>query len=213
MKESDLYPIVKKSFNQDGYTVYAEVACNYRGVDMVAEKGEEHIAIELKLSFNDKVIQQARGNKYFFNKTYVAFPVKKPIYFEDQDVFANLRESVQWRYEVCRKMGIGILEILPSGVIFEVLEAEVLVPKRRLDLTHYIESDDDLGGLPYQRGVSEGYHELESIKRYVTANPNASWSDIFESVSNHYSSAKSMSGAMRQWRGFRLQEFKNGLQS
>lgn len=214
MKEADLYAPVKKSFKADGYAVYAEVACNYRGVDMVAEKGDEQIAIELKLSFNDKVVQQARDNKHFFDKSYIAFPVKKPIYFNMPDELAKLRESVQWRYTVCQKMGIGILEVLPSGVIFEVLEAEVLERNkhiRRLDLTHYIEADDDLGGLPYQRGVSEGYHELEGIKRYVTAHPNASWKEIFDNVSNHYSSHTSMAGAMRQWRGFSLAEFKKGL--
>lgn len=212
--EADLYPLVKKSFKADGYAVYAEVACNYRGVDMVAEKGEEQIAIELKLTFNDKVVQQARGNKHFFDKSYIAFPVKKPIYFENPDVFAKLRESVQWRYEVCRKMGIGILEVLPSGVVFEVLEAQQLERNkhiRRLDLTHYIDADDDVGGLPYQRGVSEGYHELEAIKRYVTEHPTASWKEIFSAVSNHYSSPQSMAGAMRQWRGFSLAEFKHGL--
>lgn len=212
LREADLYPIVKKIFKADGYAVYAEVACNYRGVDMVAEKGEEQIAIELKLSFNDKVVQQARSNKYFFDKTYIAFPVKKPIYFENADVFAKLRESVKWRYEVCRKMGIGILEVLPSGTIFEVLEAKALdAPRRRLDLTHYIDADGDVGGVPYQKGVSEGYHELEAIKRYVTAHPTASRKEIFENVSNHYSSPASMFGAMGQWRGFNLSEFKASL--
>ena len=214
MKEADLYAPVKKSFKEEGYSVYAEVACNYRGVDMVAEKGEEQIAIELKLQFNDKVVRQATGNKHYFDKTYVAFPVKKPIYFNNPDELAKLRESVQWRYAVCQKLGIGILEVLPSGLVFEVLEAKQLdEPRRRLDLTHYIDADDDIGGLPYQRGVSEGYHELEAIKRYVTEHPTASWSEIYQNVSNHYSGAQSMAGAMRQWRGFSLQEFKKSLPS
>lgn len=210
-KESDLYPLVKKSFNKDGYTVYAEVAVDYRGVDLVAAKGDEQIAVELKLSFNDSVVQQAMLATHHFDKVYVAFPVKKAIYFNISEHFEKLRETTKRRYGWCEQRGIGILEVFESGLIFEVLEPKVQQPYRKVDLQHYVESDDDLGGVPYQRGVSEGYHELMSIRKYVTEHPTASWKEIYANVSNHYSSHTSMAGAMRQWRGFNLSEFKASL--
>lgn len=210
-KESDLFPIIKKHFKDMGYTVYAEVAAMYRGVDLVAVKGEEHIAVELKLSFNDGVCHQAMIDTQNFDKVYVAFPVPKAIFYHQESVFWKVKESIQRRYTWLENRGIGMLQVLPSGMVYEDLEPKQQTPYRKLDLQHYIESDDDLGGVPFQRGVSEGYHELESIKKYVTANPNANWREIYDNVSNHYSSHTSMAGAMRQWRGFSLQEFKSGL--
>lgn len=209
--EADLYPLVKKYFKSLGYTVYAEVAHYYRGIDLVAIKDEHHIAVELKLCFNDKVVSQAIQNSISFDHVYVAYPVKKPVYFHFDETYWKLRESTRSRYERCVGRGVGILQILPTGVIYEALEPKQQEFFKKLDYTHYEENDKDVGGLPYQKGVSAGYHELESIKKYVTNNPNASWQDIFDNVHTHYANAKSLSGAMRQWRGFSLQDFKRRL--
>lgn len=211
MKEADLYPIVKKPFKEKGYKVFAEVAHFLRGIDLVAVNDTEHIAVELKLSFNRHVIRQAGYNTISFDKSYVAFPVKKPIYFFNDKDFWKLRDSTRERYYACVREGIGILEILPSGVIFEALEAKKQTPIRRMDFTHFEESENDIGGMPCQKGVSAGYYELENIKDYVTAHPDASRKEIWQNVHNHYSSPSSMFGAMGQWRGFNLTEFKKTL--
>jgi hypothetical protein len=211
-KESDLYPIIKKYLKEQGYTVFAEVACDYRGVDMVAVKGDEHIAIELKLQFNYKLLRQAYLGKSHFDKVYIAYPVKNATLFHVDDVYWSLRETTRQKYDLCRAWGLGIMQVLPTGMIYEALEPTQQKPYRKLDLQHYIEADDDLGGVPYQRGVSEGYQELKSIKSYVTVHPTASWQEIYDNVSNHYSSARSMAGSMGQWRGFSLVQFKIDLQ-
>lgn len=212
-KESDLFPIIKKSFNGQGYKVFAEVACNYRGVDMVAAKGDEHVAIELKTSFNSHLLTQASWNTHFFDKVYVAYPVREAILFHVEDVFWKLRESTRDKYSFCEKRGVGILQVLPTGMIYEALEPTQQKPFRKLDLQHYVETDEDFGGVPHQKGVSEGYHELESIKKYVIAHPDANWKEIYENVPTHYSSANSLSGSMSQWRGFYLTKFKKTLGS
>lgn len=211
VKEADLYPIIKKSFKADDYAVFAEVACDYRGVDLVAVKGDEHIAVELKLSFNDHVLRQATWDANFFDKVYVAYPVKKAVLFHVDDVYWSLREAAQQRYDYCKKWGIGILQVLPSGMIYEALEPTQQKPYRKLDLQHYVDADDDVGGVPYQKGVSEGYHELESIKKYVIAHPTASWREIYANVPTNYSSHTSLASSMSQWRGFYLQQFKDSL--
>lgn len=211
MKECDLYPIVKKMFKERGYSVFAEVAHFMRGIDLVAIKEEEHIAVELKLSFNWDVVRQAHTNKISFDKSYVAYPVKKPVLFHSEDVYWKLRDSTKQRYDRCVKEGIGIFQILPSGVIFEALEGQQLDPVRRMDFTHHKESEHDLGGLPSQKGVSAGYYELECIKDYVREHPDAKWKEIYDNVHNHYSNEKSLAGCMASWRGFSLSDFKKSL--
>ena len=207
-RETDLFPIVKNAFKNKGYTVYAEVAHFLRGIDLVAVNEEEHIAVELKLQFNDHLVRQAGWDSISFDKVYVAFPVKKAIFFHKDEVFYKLRQGVQERITKCEKRGIGILQILPTGVIFEALEAKKQENIRRMNFEHHKEGEEDIGGLPNQKGVSAGYYELETIKDYVLSHPNCSWKEIFENVHTHYADHRSLAGAMRQWRGFSLKDFK-----
>lgn len=210
-KEQDLFPIIKKSFKERGFAVYAEVAHYLRGIDLVAVKPEEHIAVELKMTFNNHLIRQAGWDTTSFDKVYIAFPVSKPVLYHNDETYWKIKESVRARYDRCVAQGIGIFQILPSGVIFEALEAKQQEYLKRMDFSHYTEGEDDIGGLPSQKGVSAGYYELESIKDYVRAHPEARWQEIFDNVHTHYSNHRSLAGAMRQWRGFSLQEFKKTL--
>jgi len=208
MKEKDLFPTLKKHFKDKGYTVFAEVPCFYRGVDFVAAKGSEHIAVEMKLSFNYDVVRQAHGNITSFGTSYVAYPVKKPVLFHKEEVYWKLRESIRERYDQCRKYGIGIIQVLPKGTIFIALDPVHKPPYRVFDFSQYRESEDDEAGLPFQKGVSSGYMELKAIKEYVLKNPKATWKEIFNNVQNHYANQYSLAGSMKSWRGFDLKKFK-----
>lgn len=209
-KESDLYPIIKNYFKERGYVVYAEVAHYLRGIDLVAISETEHIAVELKLRFNYDVVRQASWNRVSFNKSYICFFTNKPKFFHDYH-FDKLTKMQQELYCRLENEGIGILEVLPSGTIFEALKPKEQNPHKRIDFTHHKESEDDLGGLPCQKGVSAGYYELECIKDYVRKYPNATWREIYANVHTHYSNHNSLAGAMSQWRGFNLRDFKNTL--
>lgn len=211
LREKDLFPPLKKHFKEQGYSVFAEVPCFYRGVDFVAAKESDHVAVEMKMSFSWEVIRQAHGNVISFGKSYIAFPVKKHFLVHDAN-FWELDKKKQDKVDHCMKRGIGILQVLPHGTIFEALEARYEKPYRIFDFSQFKESDEDEAGLPCQKGVSAGYYELEAIKAYVTKNPNAKWKEIFENVQNHYSSHTSMAGSMKSWRGFSLGDFKKSLQ-
>lgn len=211
VQEKDLFPPLKQHFKERGFSVYAEVAHFLRGIDLVAVKEEEHIAVELKMRFDDHCVRQASWDTISFDKVYVAFHTKKPVLFHSNDVYWKLKDSIKQRYDRCVSQGIGIFQVLPSGVIFEALEPKRQERIRRMDFAHHVESENDIGGLPCQKGVSAGYYELENIKDYVRAHPQAKWQEIFENVHTHYSSAKSLAGSMGQWRGFSLVEFKKSL--
>jgi hypothetical protein len=214
MLEKDLFPPLKKSYKEQGYKVFPEVPGHYSGmrsIDFVAVKGDEQIAVEMKLSFNWKVIYQAHYNKIDFGKSYIAFPVKRPKIFGTTDKKYQPTNKDYEKFDRCVSEGIGILEVLPDGTIFEALEGIYEKPYKPYSFEGFIENDDDEAGLPYQKGVSAGYYELKQIESYVINNPNAKWKDIYENVSNHYSSPQSMAGAMSQWRGFNLTDFKKSI--
>ncbi len=70
MKETDLYKPVKELLTELGYDVKAEVA----HVDVVAVKEREWVAVELKTSFNIKLLLQATERQKLAEKVYVAIP-------------------------------------------------------------------------------------------------------------------------------------------
>lgn len=68
LKEADLYMPIKAFFIENDYTVKGEV----KDVDMVVSKDDSHIAIELKTSFNLKLVLQAVERQKYFDSVYVA---------------------------------------------------------------------------------------------------------------------------------------------
>lgn len=73
MKETDMYPPIKKFLAKDGYTVHSEVD----GIDILAKKGEEMIAVEMKTAFNLKLVYQLIERRKIVDKVYAYIPLGK----------------------------------------------------------------------------------------------------------------------------------------
>lgn len=71
MKETELYKPVKELFEELGYEVYSEV----KDMDVVAIKNDEKTIIELKTSFNLKLILQAIKRQKISQNVYIAIPI------------------------------------------------------------------------------------------------------------------------------------------
>jgi hypothetical protein len=209
-KEKDLFPPLKKMFKEQGYSVFAEVPVHYRGVDFVAVKDDDHIAVEMKLSFSSDVIRQASYSIGVFNKAYVAFPVAKPFLIHDEHYW-ELNQKLQQKVDWCSKYGIGILQVMRCGTIFTALEARDCDRRRIFDFQHYRENEEDEAGLPFQKGVSAAARELVGIKEYIKLHPYCDWKEIYANVQNHYANWRSLAGSMGQHRGFSLAEYKKEL--
>ena len=206
-KESDLFPPLKKYFNDLGYQVFAEVPCHYRSVDFVAVKKGEHIAVEMKTGFTKGVVRQASTNILSFHKSCIAYPVKKAKIFNK-----NTNERDARKYDICFSNGIGILQVLPHGTIFEALEAKIHKPfLKEYDFSTFESNDNDVAGIPFQKGVSTAFVVLDRIKSYLRKHPKADWKEIYENIQHHYSSKASLAGSMTHWKGFNIKEFKNTL--
>ena len=74
MKETDLYPLIKKYFVEKGFDVRAEVM----DCDVVAKKDDVMIAIEMKTSLGTRLLSQAAERQRWFDLVYIAVP--KPSY-------------------------------------------------------------------------------------------------------------------------------------
>lgn len=77
MQEIDLYKPIENYYSALGYTVKAEV----KDCDVVCQKEEETIIIELKLQFSLKLIYQAMDRQALTSQVYIAIPRPKKAFF------------------------------------------------------------------------------------------------------------------------------------
>lgn len=99
LKEADLYEPVKKLLIKQGYEVRGEV----KNCDIVAKNVEtdEMIVVELKKSFNLKLLYQAMDRRSITNQVYVA--IFRPKSYKDKNTMRML--------QLLRELGIGLITV------------------------------------------------------------------------------------------------------
>jgi len=97
-KESDLYIPIKNLFEKNGYQVHGEV----KDIDMMVTKEDESIAIELKPTFNLKLILQAVDRQKSIGSVYVAI-------FKPKTVNKRYREIIH----LIKRLELGLITVSP----------------------------------------------------------------------------------------------------
>ena len=73
MKEVDMYKPLKKLLKAKGYTVHSEV----ESLDVMAQKGDELLIVEMKTSFNLQLIYQLIERLKITDQVYAYVPLGK----------------------------------------------------------------------------------------------------------------------------------------
>ena len=113
MKETDLYIPVKELLTELGYDIRSEV----KDVDIAAIKGDELIIIELKTSYNLKLIIQAAKRQRLTDQVYIAIP--RPVYKK------RFGRDFKDREFLLRRLGLGLIFVAMdsekpyASVVFE----------------------------------------------------------------------------------------------
>jgi hypothetical protein len=102
MKETDLYKPLKKHLEKAGYTVRAEV----HGCDLTAVKDGEVVIVELKTSFNLKLVYQAMTRQRLSDSIYVAVPKPKTSLF---------RSPWKEALHLLKRLEIGLIFLKPAA--------------------------------------------------------------------------------------------------
>lgn len=121
MRESDLFPPIRRLFEDLGYVVHAEV----KNCDVTATKGDELIVVELKKSLTTKLLAQAVTRQKTGALVYVAIP--KPKKYRPR----AYRETL----DLLKKLELGLIFVnLPDGNAFaEVVQDPEPFAGLRLD--------------------------------------------------------------------------------
>lgn len=100
MKETDLFPPIKKYLLKQGYEVYSEVEGKWfkKRADIIATNKNNLIALEMKTSLSFQLIDQARFWLRFSDYVFIVIPKVKT-------------ERSYTAIETLKSLGIGMLEV------------------------------------------------------------------------------------------------------
>ena len=101
MKETDLYPPVKKYLEQQGYTVKGEI----QDCDVLAVKDDVLVVVELKKSLNLTLLLQAIDRKSMTDDVYIAVP----------NSGKTLKKQYRQITKLLKLLSIGLLLVDPAG--------------------------------------------------------------------------------------------------
>lgn len=122
LKEKDLFPPLRAYFEQQGYTVQAEV----NNADVVAEKKGEWIVVEMKTSFNLKLVYQLIDRQRLSDNVYAAIPTN----------YKKIRSSAHKdMVKLLRRLGIGLILIHQKRAGMEV-EIALNPGEKRFNKSH-----------------------------------------------------------------------------
>lgn len=188
MTEKDLAQKFVEYFSS--YDLYFEVDYAGHQIDIVALEGSITTAIEVKTSFNFKVLEQALMNKPYFNYSYIAVP-----WFKDSEVQRRL----------CKDYGIGLIVYNDK---WRYNEVEVLVQPK---LTR-IKSDKLVNRLSDRHknskpGTKSGDSEkvtafqltVDNLKQQIKRHPEQTIKETIESISHHYRNDLMAKNNIYQW--------------
>ena len=120
MKETELYEPIKSYLLKNGYKVQAEV----KNCDIACLYEDKLIVIEMKKSFNLKLLYQAMDRKSFADKVFVA--INRPKNFRKKETKHMLK--------ILKSMDIGLITVAldsPLKAVEIVLEPEDKTIKRK----------------------------------------------------------------------------------
>ena len=165
-KEADLYLPIKNYFLSQGYEVYGEV----KDIDMVLKKDEDIFGIELKTTFNLKLILQAVERQKYMNAVYVA--IEKPTYNKRYKEIVHLLKRLE--------IGLITVDFLKTKVSVTIEHHPILFSRKTYtkkkqmilkEVNNRLGIEDNIGGTTKVKRLTS-YKEDALLIAYVMTTYN-----------------------------------------
>jgi hypothetical protein len=186
MKETE---VAKDVINYlSDYDLYYEVM----DVDIIAKLDNILTAVEVKVTMNFKVIEQAYNNLIHFHYSYIAVPFGK---------FRN------FQYRICKDYGIGVLELRYNpynGKLNDINERVKPKFNRHAFTKHIVLTPEDkksIAGASGKDGTTRTSFKitLEAINEYVSRHEGCTFKELFDNINHHYHNFTSARNATYKW--------------
>jgi hypothetical protein len=118
IKETDLYPPIKRMLEGQGYIVKGEIGA----VDVVAVRGdEEPLIVELKTGFSLSLFHQAIARQAITDAVYIAVP----------RAGKSFSKTLAGNKALCRRLGLGLITVrLEDGLVEIHADPEPYKPRQ-----------------------------------------------------------------------------------
>ena len=108
LRETDLYPPVKRLLEEQGYEVKSEIGA----ADVVAlREGDDPVVVELKTGFALSLFHQAIERQRVTDAVYVAVPLGPGRAF---------RQALRRNLTLCRRLGLGLITVRGADGLVEI---------------------------------------------------------------------------------------------
>lgn len=175
-QEKEMAPIVHAFLTRKNLRVRSEVV----GYDIMGDNGQDIYIIEMKLSFNLKVVAQACEAQKSGHYVYIAVPdlqLEKYKTFKKRNMLSKKIDEMKL---ICRRIGVGLLFVSLSN-IREMVEPERSLYTRPHNIKYV---RDEANGRPLDEniagttGVSQmtayKYRSIEIAKALIEHGPSSS---------------------------------------
>jgi hypothetical protein len=166
MRETDLYPPVKRLLESLGYEVKAEVG----PADVMAVRGDEApVIVELKTGFSLSLLHQATERQSITDSVYVAVPAVPG---------RGSGKALQRNRKLCRRLGLGLLTVrLSDGQVTVLADPAPYQPRKSKRRQARLQSefarragDPNIGGATRQRIVTAYRQDALRCARFLSEN-------------------------------------------
>ena len=181
-----------------GYEIYQEVQCGGPIADIVAVHGAATWIIEVKSSAGLAVLAQAYSWIKYCRANYVSIATPAPARRQQT-------ASTQFRHAIMRDHGIGWMWI-HRGSVGEDIPAKFhrtyKQPLRPASIAEYVHDGHKTAAAA---GSADGGHwtpfrsTVQSLRRYIDANPGCSISDAVKHIDHHYASPSGARTSLLSW--------------
>lgn len=156
MLEEDLFQPIKEYFEGFGYCCDGEV----KSIDLYMEKGDENVAVELKVSLDFKAVQQAALRQKVADTVFIGI-------FTPKNVFSG---AFRDKLYLLKRLGIGLITVSPrtgdvkvisEPVVSELDEFKSRNRKKRSELSQEFRrrtNKNNVGGV-HSTKLMTGYRE------------------------------------------------------
>ena len=108
LRETDLYPPVKRLLEGQGYEVKSEIGA----ADVVAVRdGDDPVVVELKTNFSLSLFHQAIDRQQLTDAVYIAVP---------HGAGRAFRQALRNNLGLCRRLGLGLITVRPDDGVIQI---------------------------------------------------------------------------------------------
>ena len=173
--------------NQD-YEVFQEVQMSPKSkrADLVGRRGSTIAIVETKLSFGEKVIEQANRWRHEATFTLVAVPV--------------VHHHALLEY-ACRELGIGILTVSRFEGAWVHMSPQMNRRRgsRLANTLNYGHKTHGVAGAPHSDYWTPFRATCDRLREYLTKHDGATLKECMGEIQHHYQTPSTARGAIRKW--------------